>query len=171
MDLAVPYLKLAVAANPSSYAANMTLASMLRKSTNYNQRFHQALFYCKAALKIDPKSLFAIDMLDELSMITLPNGLKLPCPFDWLEFKYTLPPSRSWVVGERVKLDGLVARPDLNGLEGVVVEEYNEVTGRFAVRLDSRSFQNSEMEASKFVLVRCINLIDVPQVALPNYAP
>ena len=60
------------------------------------------------------------------------------------------------IIGERVKLDGLVARPEWNGFEGVA-EEYDEVTGRFKIRLDP--IGSLEIEASKFVLVRFTNLL------------
>ena len=57
----------------------------------------------------------------------------------------------------RVKLHGLVARPELNGLEGVA-EEYDELTGRFNIRLDP--IGSLEFEAPKLVLVKFVNLLD-----------
>ena len=60
------------------------------------------------------------------------------------------------IFGERVKLHGLVARPELNGLEGVA-EERDEVTGRFKIRLDP--IGSLEIDASKLVLVRFVNLL------------
>ena len=58
----------------------------------------------------------------------------------------------------RVKLHGLVARPELNGLEGVP-EDYDEATGRFKILLDPKG--SLEIEAPKFVLVKFANLLDL----------
>lgn len=56
----------------------------------------------------------------------------------------------------RVKLHGLVARPELNGLEGVPVD-YDEATGRFKILLYRKG--SLEIEAPKFVLVKFANLL------------
>jgi hypothetical protein len=77
--------------------------------------------------------------------------------FDYLELKFSHT-NQNRIVGERVKLHGLVARPELNGLEGVVAEEYDEVTGRFTIRLDP--IGSLEIEASKLVQVKFTNLLD-----------
>ena len=74
------------------------------------------------------------------------------------EFKSSWSDTQNRVVGERVEFYGLVARPELTGLKGVVAEGYDQVTGRFTIRLDP--IGSLEIEASKLVQVKCTNLLD-----------
>ena len=127
--------------------------------------FTAALEKYEAALKLHPTSLAAKHSLDALRII-----IKYCHTFDWkcpfftmprgieFEFKASRSDTQNRVVGERVELYGLVARPELNGLKGVVAEEYDQVTGRFTIRLDP--IGSLEIEASKLVQVKCTNLLD-----------
>ena len=121
--------------------------------------FTAALEKYEAALKLDPTSLAAKHSLDALRIIikdchkwfTMPRGIEFELKSSWSD-------TQNRVVGERVELYGLVARPELNGLKGVVAEEYDQVTGRFTIRLDP--IGSLEIEASKLVQVKCTNLLD-----------
>ena len=62
---------------------------------------------------------------------------------------WTAPPFMRLAPGAEVSLHGLVARPDLNGAEGVVMG-LDEKTGRWQVELDedlgSKSFKEENLE-------------------------
>jgi len=124
---------------------------VLQRHGNYTA----ALEKYEAALKLDPTSLAAKHSLDALRkwhhFLTMPFGIEF-------ELKTSRSDTQNRVVGERVELYGLVARPELNGLKGVVAEEYDQVTGRFTIRLDPVG--SLEIEASKLVQVKCTNLLD-----------
>ena len=122
--------------------------------------FTAALEKYEAALKLHPTSLAAKHSLDALRIIIKDCHTfdwKMPRGFEY-EFKMSRSDVKNRVVGERVELYGLVARPELNGLKGVVAKEYDQVTGRFTIRLDP--IGSLEIEASKLVQVKCTNLFD-----------
>ena len=50
--------------------------------------------------------------------------------------KASASPSSDQLVGARVKLAGLQAKPEMNGATGLVTA-FNEATGRYAVELDA----------------------------------